>query len=149
MNANQRSISIILILLLSSLMFSACSSGSSSIGEPVANETQVFSSLTLKISPETKLSHPIAVSKGAMIRISAQGFPPEVRFRMFLGAPGTDYRDPAATGKTDAEGKTTTIFNIPENWDDGQPITQDKLLLIAEWGDDGDSLSLEIEYIND
>lgn len=138
------------LALAFSLLLSACVGSSPNVGEPSSSEVQVYDNLTLKITPGMELTRPIAVSEGAMIRISAKELTPEVRFRMFLGAPGTDYKDPAATGKTDAEGKTSTIFTIPEVWDDGQPITQDKLLLIAEWGDDEsgvESVTVEIGYI--
>lgn len=140
---------ILLIALLFSVVLSACAEGSTNTEESDQPEVQVYNSLTLKITPGMKLSQPIAVTKGALIRISAQGLAPDVRFRMFLGSPGTEYKDPAATGKTDAEGKTSTIFTIPQKWDDGQPVTQDELLLIAEWGDDEviDSVTVQIGYL--
>jgi len=136
--------------LLFALILASCGSGSSDTDAYSPPEIQVYESLTLKITPGMQLSKPIAVAEGAMIHISANELTPEVRFRMFLGSPGTGYKDPAATVKTDAEGKTSTIFTIPKTWDDGQPITQDKLLLIAEWGNDEigiESVTVEIGYI--
>lgn len=147
MNSMKFSVSLFLLI---SLLLSACAGASPSSEKADPNEVQIYDSLTLKITPGMELSKPIAVTQGAMVRISVKELVPEVRFRMFLGSPGTDYKDPAATGKTDAEGKTSTIFTIPRNWDDGQPITQDKLLLIAEWGDDEsniESITIEIGYI--
>jgi hypothetical protein len=140
----------ILVVLLLFLLLSACANNAANTGKPAESEVKVYNSLTLKITPGLELTHPIAVTEGALIRISAQGLTPEVRFRMYLGSPGTEYKDPAGTGKTDAEGKTSTIFTIPRQWDDGQPITQEELLLIAEWGNDGtviDSVTVQIGYI--
>ena len=140
---------MIIIVLLFTLSLSACAVDSANTEKTDQSEMKIYDSLTLKITPGMALSQPIAVTEGAMIRISAQGLTPEVRFRMFIGSPGTEYKDPAATGKTDAEGKTSTIFTIPQKWDDGQPVTQDELLLIAEWGDDDviDSVTVQIGYI--
>ena len=141
---------IISVMLLLALTLSACAANAANNEKSAEPEVQVFNSLTLKITPGMELTQPIAVTEGALIRISAKGLTPEVRFRMFLGSPGTEYKDPAATGKTDAEGKTSTIFTIPRQWDDGQPVTQDQLLLIAEWGDDEtgiESVTVEIGYI--
>jgi len=141
---------IIPTILLFSLLLAACSGRNSTADEaPAPAEPEVYSNLSLNITPDTQLDRPITVSKGAMIRVSAQEFIPEAKFRIYLGAPGTDYKDPAATGKTDAEGKTTTIFNIPQKWDDGQPVTQDELLIIVESGEGEVSLTLKIGYINE
>lgn len=139
---------LLLHMLVFALALSACAGGGSEEMEKF--EAQVYDSLTLKITPGMELTQPIAVTQGALIRISVKELTPEVRFHMFLGSPGTEYKDPVASGKTDTEGKTGAIFNIPQKWDDGQPITQDRLLLIAEWGDDAaDSVTVEIGYILD
>ncbi len=137
-------------ILLLSILLTSCSGGIGTTAETqTPAEPEVYNNLTLLISPNSDPDPNVAVTKGALIRMSAQGFTPEARFRVFLGATGTDYKDPAATGKTDAEGKTTTIFNIPQQWDDGQPLTQNELLIIIEVGEGDESLTLKISYINE
>ena len=137
----------ILGVLLFSLLLTACSGGDEAADDTQTPAPKVYSNLTLQVSPETSPDINIAVTKGALIRMSAHGFTPEAKFRVYLGATGTDYKDPAATGKTNSEGKTTTIFNIPQQWDDGQPVTQDELLIIIESGEGGESVTLKIGYI--
>ncbi|MBC8496803.1 MAG: hypothetical protein ISS57_02265 [Anaerolineales bacterium] len=140
---------LILGILLFSLLLTGCSGGDDAAEDTQASVPKVYSNLTLQVSPDTNPNLNIALTKGALIQMSAHGFTPKAKFRVYLGATGTDYKDPVATGKTDAEGKTTTFFSIPQQWDDGQPITQDELLIMVESGEGGESLTLKIGYLNE
>lgn len=108
----------------------------------------IYDNLRLKVSPETSLSERIYVREGALIHVIAEDFTPNTRLQVFLGAPGTPYKDPAATGSLDAEGKTSAVFSIPKTWDDGKPVTQDELLIIVEAADGEERVTLKIGYLS-
>lgn len=137
-------------LLIGLILFTGGCAGEPTAASPTATPTpQVYSSLRLNITPETQLKNPIAIRKGGLVSIFAEGFPPDQRLRVFLGAPGSERKDPAATVRLDAEGKTQAVFAIPQRWDDGTPLTEDRLLIIVEWGGTPESLVLEIGYLDE
>jgi hypothetical protein len=130
------------------LVLPACSPTGSAEKSTPSPQPTIFNDLRLKISPDTQLVHPIAVKKGAMIHIAAEGFTPNEILHIYLSSPGTEYKDPVASSKLNDEGRTTAIFAIPKNWDDGNPVAQNELLIIAEGGA-GKSVTLKIGYINE
>jgi hypothetical protein len=146
MSNSTRTFLFLAALAASSLLLTGCFKISSPYQDETPAQPRVYESLQLEITPDFEMSEPVAVKQGGFIHITAEGFPPDAPLRVFLGSPGTEYKDPAATGKFDSEGKTSAIFSIPRKWDDGQPLTQEELLIIVESGEGGESVTFMIGY---
>ena len=89
------------------------------------------------------------IETGALVQVLASGFPGGETVRLFLSAPGTDYKDPVATSPVQEDGKGQLVFFFPQRWDDGNPVEPGQFILIAEWesADGKQSMTVEIQHI--
>ncbi len=150
MKFNPKYRKIILVLSLIVILMVGCS-------QPEATPTGV-----LQINPdpsraqiELTANQPPAgyylIETGALVQVLAEGFPADTTLRLFLSAPGTEYRDPVATSPIQDDGDGQLVFNFPANWDDGTPIDAGPMILIAEWEADTetgeDSMTIDVQYV--
>lgn len=139
---------MILLIAVFGLLLTACSGGEAT---PASNTpinpdpTRVQLELVANQPPDGHYQ----IETGALVQVLASGFPGGETVRLFLSAPGTDYKDPVATSPVKDDGQGQLVFFFPQRWDDGNQVEPGEFTLIAEWESDSgkETMIIDIQHI--
>ena len=139
---------LILLIAAAGLLLAACGSGEATpaVDAPInPDPTRIQLELVANQSPDGYYQ----AETGALVQVLASGFPSGETVRLFLSAPGADYKDPVATAPVQENGEGQLVFFFPQRWDDGNPVEPGQYLLIAEWdsNEGAESMTINIEHI--
>jgi uncharacterized protein YraI len=85
---------------------------------------------------------------GRQATINLGRFPAATQIEAFLGRSGESANMLVASGQTNATGAAQLDFNVPDEWQDGAPLSEQELLLVVRSVDGDFSQSATIEYIH-
>jgi uncharacterized protein YraI len=85
---------------------------------------------------------------GRQATINLGRFPANMPIEAFLGQPGGSANLLVASGQTNANGAAQLDFSLPEEWQDGSPLSEQELLLVVRSVDGSFSQSVIIQYIH-
>lgn len=96
--------------------------------------------------PEPRTSVVVAIQNDKAV-VDVRGFPAAKEIVANLGLPGQSPDLKVASGATRSDGSARLSFQMPGEWSNGVPITQDNLVLQVRAVDASASLNVEIVYL--